>query len=53
MPFKKVGRNKNMSPSGKMYTDKQKKMYYATDGFKRKSKRRKKLTKSKMRNEYS
>ena len=34
MPFKKVGKNKNVSPSGKVFTDKQVKLYYATDGFK-------------------
>lgn len=48
MPFKKTGRNKNMSPSGRKYTDKQVKAYYATDGFKKKSKRNKVLRKSKM-----
>ena len=35
MPFKKVGRNKNVSPSGRVFTDKQVKLYYATDGFKK------------------
>ena len=35
MPFKKVGPNKNVSPSGKVFTDKQVKLYYATDGFKK------------------
>ena len=34
MPFKKVGKNKNVSPSGRVFTDKQVKLYYATDGFK-------------------
>lgn len=43
MPFKKVGANKNVSPSGRVFTDKQVKMYYATDGFKRKPKRTTKL----------
>ncbi len=43
MPFKKVGTNKNVSPSGRVFTDKQVKMYYATDGFKRKPKRTTKL----------
>ncbi len=46
MPFKKVGRNKNVSPSGTVFTDKQVKMYYATDGFK---KGKSKLTKRKKR----
>ena len=34
MPFKKVGKNKNVSHSGKEFTDKQVKLYYATDGYK-------------------
>ena len=34
MPFKKVGKNKNVSPTGRVFTDKQVKLYYATDGFK-------------------
>jgi len=46
MPFKKVGPNKNVSPSGKVFTDKQVKLYYATDGFKKFSK----LSKSKRKN---
>lgn len=33
MPFKKVGKNKYKSPSGKTYTKKQVQLYYATDGF--------------------
>jgi hypothetical protein len=45
MPFKKVGHNKNVSPSGKVFTDKQVKLYYATDGFKKS-----KLNKSKRKN---
>ena len=49
MPFKKVGKNKNVSPSGKVFTDKQVKLYYATDGFKKsmlsKSRRRRKKKK--------
>jgi|TARA_R110000751_G_scaffold173181_1_gene279551 hypothetical protein len=36
MPFKKVSKNKYTSPSGKKYSKKQVKMYYATDGFKKK-----------------
>jgi hypothetical protein len=35
MPFKKVGKNKNVSPSGRVFTDDQVKLYYATDGFKK------------------
>lgn len=42
MPFKKVGRNKYKSPSGRVFTKKQVALYYATDGFTRKPKRRKK-----------
>jgi len=34
MPFTKVGKNKNVSPSGRVFTDKQVKLYYTTDGFK-------------------
>ena len=34
MPFKKVGRNKYKSPSGRTFTKPQVKMYYATGGFK-------------------
>ena len=34
MPFKKVGK-KYKSPSGRIYTKKQVKMYYATKGFKK------------------
>ena len=41
MPFKKAGRGKYKSPSGKTYTTKQVKAYYATDGFKRKPKKSK------------
>jgi hypothetical protein len=33
MPFKKVGKNRNVSPSGRVFTDKQVRLYYATDGF--------------------
>lgn len=35
MPFTKAGRNRNVSPSGRVFTDKQVKLYYATDGFKK------------------
>lgn len=41
MPFKKVGKNKYISPSGKVFTRKQVKLYYATRGFLEKPKRRK------------
>ena len=36
MPFVKVGPNKYKSPSGRIYTEKQVQLYYATNGFKRK-----------------
>ena len=35
MPFKKIGRNKYKSSSGRTYTEAQVKLYYATDGFKK------------------
>jgi uncharacterized protein YaiI (UPF0178 family) len=38
MPFTKVGKNKYKSPSGRIFTEKQVKMYYATGGFKNKKK---------------
>lgn len=39
MPFTKIkGTNKYKSPSGKIFTEKQVKLYYATDGFKKSSK---------------
>ena len=33
MPFKKTGKNKYTSPSGRTFTKKQVIAYYATDGF--------------------
>jgi len=42
MPFKKIGPNKYRSPSGRIFTAKQVKAYYATQGFKRKPRKRKK-----------
>jgi hypothetical protein len=49
VPFTKTGRGKYVSPSGKLYTAKQVKAYYATGGFnhppKKKGKRRGKLGK--------
>lgn len=39
MPFKKVGRNKYRSPSGKIFTAKQVKLYHATNGFKKSRKK--------------
>lgn len=35
MPFKKVGGDKYVSPSGRYYTKKQVAAYYATDGWSR------------------
>jgi hypothetical protein len=42
MPFKKVGPDDYVSPSGRHFTAKQVKAYYATNGFKRKPKKAKK-----------
>jgi len=41
MPFTKVGRNDYKSPSGRHFTKAQVAMYYATDGFKNKPKKKK------------
>ena len=41
MPFKKVGPNEYESPSGRKFTEKQVKLYYATGGFKKKLAKRK------------
>lgn len=40
MPFKKVGSNKYVSPSGRKWTKKQVELYYATDGFKRRPRKK-------------
>lgn len=40
MPFTKVGKDKYKSPSGRTFSKKQVAMYYATNGFKNKGKRR-------------
>ena len=42
MPFKKTKGGKYKSPSGKTFTKKQVALYYATEGFKKKPKKRKK-----------
>jgi hypothetical protein len=42
MPFRKVGANAFASPSGRIYTRKQVMAYYASGGFKRKPRRRRK-----------
>lgn len=45
MPFKKISKTKYKSPSGRTYTKKQVRAYYASDGWKkpvRKSKRKRK-----------
>lgn len=42
MPFTKVGPNRYTSPSGRSYTKKQVVAYYATDGFKKKVRKKKK-----------
>jgi len=41
MPFKKISKNKYKSDSGRQYTEKQVKLYYATDGFKKNPKKKK------------
>jgi len=43
MPFKYVGRGKYKSPSGKTFTTKQIKLYYATGGTFNKRRKKKKL----------
>jgi len=50
MPFDRKGKDKNVSPSGKNFTDAQVRLYYATDGFSKLSdvsKKRKKKKKKK------
>jgi len=42
MPFKKVGRNKYRSPSGRKFTAKQVRAYHVTGGFKRAPRKRRK-----------
>jgi hypothetical protein len=42
MPFKKTGPDSYTSPSGRKWTGKQVRLYYATDGFTKKPKRKKK-----------
>lgn len=46
MPFKKTGRNAYKSPSGRKFTSKQVKLYYATQGFSRKPTKAKRKGKS-------
>lgn len=40
MPFRKTSRGKYKSPSGRTFTKRQVKAYYATKGFKRKPRKR-------------
>lgn len=40
MPFKKISKDTYISPSGKKYTTKQVKLYYATEGFTKKPKKK-------------
>jgi hypothetical protein len=47
MPFKKTKTGKYKSPSGKTYTKDQVAAYYATDGFKKKVKKKKVTRKKK------
>ena len=42
MPFRKTGRGKYKSPSGRVYTSRQVRAYYATKGFRRKPRKPKK-----------
>jgi hypothetical protein len=42
VPFKKTGKNKYKSPSGRTFTKKQVALYYATDGFSKKKKKKRK-----------
>ena len=39
MPFKKIGKNKYQSPSGRVFSDAQVRLHYATDGFKKSPKK--------------
>jgi len=41
MPFTKTGPNSYKSPSGRKFTKKQVELYYATDGFKVKKRKKK------------
>lgn len=45
MPFRKIGRNRYLSPSGRIFTAKQVRLYYATRGFKYKIKKKRRLKK--------
>ena len=38
MPFKKIGKDKFKSPSGRVFNKAQVKLYYANDGFPKKKK---------------
>lgn len=40
MPFRKVGKNRYRSPSGRMWTAKQVRAYKATGGFKRRPRKK-------------
>lgn len=40
MPFRKIGKNKYVSPSGRKWTGAQVRLYYATHGFKNKPKKK-------------
>jgi hypothetical protein len=41
MPFRKTGKHRYKSPSGRVYTARQVRAYYATGGWRRKPRRRK------------
>lgn len=49
MPFRKTGSGTYRSPSGRRFTAKQVRAYYATDGFKRKTRTLRKLKKRRKR----
>ena len=42
MPFRKVGKNDYVSPSGRHWTKKQVELYHATDGFSKSVKKKRK-----------
>lgn len=39
MPFKRIAKGKYKSPSGKIWSEKQKNLYFATKGFTKSSKK--------------
>ena len=47
MPFKKIGKDKYESPTGRIYNEAQVRLYYANNGFPVKNKTAKKKSKKK------